>query len=99
MNDQSPITMQANAAVETPNASRYLQQLCKHFGHKCPVSFDEKAGIITFAMGTCRLAATDTTLELWLASHDQENLDRLKDVVASHLLRFAFREELAISWR
>ena len=36
----------SHAEVATANASRYLQQLCKHFGHKVEASFDEKAGIV-----------------------------------------------------
>jgi hypothetical protein len=37
MTDQSPAIQSSGKAV-TPEASRYLQQLCKHFQHKRPVS-------------------------------------------------------------
>lgn len=29
----------SRATVATPNASRYLQQVCTHFPHKRPVTF------------------------------------------------------------
>jgi uncharacterized protein len=37
-------------------------------------------------------------LTISLDSPSAEDLERLKDVVARHLLRFAFREELSIAW-
>jgi hypothetical protein len=97
MND----TTHASAAlVRTPKASGYLQQLCKHFGHKLPVGFDERAGRIEFPMGVCTLAAAPDagTLALHASAASAEDLARLEDVVARHLVRFAFREELEVTW-
>ena len=87
------------AEIATPNASRYLQQLCKHFAHKLPVSFDPHAGKIEFAVGECRLEASESILKISLISPDASQLERLKDVVVRHLVRFAFREELHVNWR
>jgi len=90
--------VQSLAKVETEKASRYLQQLCKHFQHKLAVTFDERAGEISFSSGTCRLAANDTLLTLAVTAPDAAHLAQLQDVVARHLLRFAFREEMKIDW-
>ena len=87
------------ADVETANASRYLQQLCKHFQHNLPVAFDPHAGRIEFSSGECRLQADDARVQLFLAAPDAEAMERLQDVVARHLLRFAFREDLKVDWR
>lgn len=89
----------STAAIPTEHASRYLQQLCKHFAHKLPVSFDPAAGSIGFDIGECRLQAEGGTLRLEAEAPDEARLARLKEVIASHLLRFAFREELTIDWR
>jgi hypothetical protein len=84
----------------TPNASRYLQQLCKHFGHKIPVEFSETAGTIQFPMGTASLTATDGTLRVDFALDDAENRDRARHVIDKHLQRFAFREGFeAMTWQ
>jgi hypothetical protein len=91
-------TARSVAAVQTVHASRYLQQLCKHFAHKLPVSFDPHAGQIEFSIGICRLAATDAALTLDLEAPDAGEMPQLQDVVVRHLVRFAFREELAIEW-
>ncbi|WP_343051871.1 DUF2218 domain-containing protein [Mycoplana rhizolycopersici] len=85
--------------IATEHASRYLQQLCKHFAHKRPVEFDSRSGHISFGVGDCRLSADDTVLRISLASPDQEQMAQLQDVVVRHLVRFAFREELGVTWR
>jgi len=87
------------AVVPTENASRYLQQLCKHFGHKIPVSFTPEHGECRFSCGTAKLDATDGQLRIAVEAPDAEQLAQTQDVVASHLVRFAFREEIEpISW-
>ena len=92
-------TLKSEAAIATEQASRYLQQLCKHFAHKRPVTFDEHAGEISFSVGDCRLKAQDNTLRLSLTAPNGENMEQLKDVVVRHLVRFAFREELQVDWQ
>lgn len=89
----------AHTEIPTTHASRYLQQLCKHFAHKLPVEFDPAEGKIPFGLGECRLAANDTRLRIDLTAPDAEQMPQLQDVVVRHLARFAFREELAIAWR
>ena len=106
MNDLTPPPADAaiagarsTAAVPTAAASRYLQQLCKHFAHKRPVEFDKLSGVIALSAGDCRLKAGDDALTLDLAAADAGSLLRLQETVERHLVRFAFREELRIDWR
>ncbi len=87
------------AYITTPNASKYLQQLCKHFAHKPPVTFDERSGQVTFTIGECDLSAEAGALKISLTAADNERMAQLRDVVARHLVRFAFREELIFNWR
>ena len=88
----------SEARVATASARRYLGQLCKHFRHKLPVTLDETTGGIAFPMGRCDVAAEDGALVLRASATTAEDLAKLEDVVARHLVRFAFREELAIDW-
>jgi hypothetical protein len=39
-------TAGSTAQIATPQAGRYLVQLCKHFQHKCPVTLDDASGHI-----------------------------------------------------
>jgi hypothetical protein len=87
----------ASARVVTAHASRYLQQLCKHWSHKFPVEFTAQNGRIELPTAVLILDADPEGLGLRLdTSGDQ--LARMEDVVAEHLNRFAFREELRFSW-
>lgn len=87
------------AEIATPQATRYLTQLCKHFAHRCPVMLGATSGQIAFNGGDCRLHADAGTLSLALAATDDGELLALQDVVARHLLRFAFREPMQVTWR
>lgn len=101
MNEQSPLFAgrQSKATIKTEKGSRYLQQLCKHFGHKIPVEFDAHSGQIAFPFGTCRLGASAGGLSVSCNAADEAQLTRLQEVIGSHLLRFAFREDLQIDWQ
>jgi hypothetical protein len=89
----------SKAVVPTEKASRYMQQLCKHFAHKLPVTFDEHAGSITFAIGECAMTADEKVLTITATSPGEAELEQLKDVIVRHLVRFAFREELPVEWQ
>lgn len=92
--------MISEAAVATPNASKYLQQLCKHWAHKFTVEFDPAAGRIDFGDGRrVDLSATPEALHVQVTTPDPAGIERLEQVVADHILRFAFREELAFAWQ
>lgn len=88
----------STADVQTSHASRYLGQLCKHFAHRIPASFDGDTGRIEFPAGLCLLQAQGDVLQLRLETADAGALDTLEDVVARHLERFAFRDTPAINW-
>ena len=84
----------------TQSGSRYLQQLCKHWGHKFKVDFDPAHGRIEFDPDTvCVLDADAEGLSIRLDAADSARAERMTGVVADHLKRFAFREELVVEWR
>jgi hypothetical protein len=89
---------QTTAIVPTQNASRYLQQLCKHFGHKVKVEFTPETGTVSLPFGTCQLSADAQQLVL-KASSKPSNLPKLERFLGDHLARFAFRENPTITWQ
>lgn len=89
----------AHASFQTENASRYLQQLCKHFAHKVEVAFDPAAGRVEFGIGQAELAAFPDRLEFVARSASSDGLTKTKSVLEDHIVRFAFREKLAgLDW-
>lgn len=89
----------SRADVATEHASRYLQQLCKHWAHKFPVEFDPHHGAIQLSLGRTVMDADDKALHIAVAAGDDAALERLETVVADHIKRFAFREELTFDWQ
>ena len=89
----------AKASVPTAKASKYLQQLCKHWSHKLDVDFSEQKGVVRFPSAVASLEATDDALLVTIEAEDSETVERMKGVVATHLDRFAFREApLRFDW-
>jgi hypothetical protein len=96
------VTSEARVATDL-SPRRYLGQLCKHFQHKLPVTFDEDFthGRIEFSVGVCELEADEgqNLLIMQAKAGSDADLARLEDVVARHLVRFAFRQELTVAWQ
>ena len=89
------------ARVPTHSASRYLQQLAKHWSHKMTVRFSEEEGEIDFPNGArMAMRADSETLDVVLTVPEGEDVARMREVVSSHLDRFAFREApLTFDWQ
>ncbi len=90
----------SEAQVPTASASRYLQQICKHWSHKFAVEFTPQNGRVPFSDDRfCDFLATDDTLTMRIQASDEATLERTQNVVVDHLKRFAFREDLGdIRW-
>jgi len=104
------MTIQSTAFVPTGNASRYLQQLCKHWAHSLAVEYTAEDAVVVFPRdsrganwpghATLKIQAAEEALECRLTASASEQLEALKGVVARHLDRFAFREgPLRFDWR
>ncbi len=89
----------ATGSATTENASKYLQQLCKHWSHKGQVKYDADAGTVSFDTGnSVDLKATPVALEVYASAGPRDDLDSWKAVISDHLKRFAFREEFELIW-
>ncbi len=88
----------SRAEVPTEHAVSYLKQLCRHWGHKFPVEFDDAHGKITLPKAYVTLMSSPATLSVYLEVADPADQERMEEVVAEHLQRFGFREPLAFQW-
>ncbi len=102
-------TYGATTRIATASASKYLQQLCKHWAHNLAVEFDTQHGRITFprdARGASwagdavvTFAADAEGLDCRIEASEAGQRDGLKGAVIRHLERFAFREApLGAEW-
>ena len=91
--------MQSHARLNTDKAARYMTQLAKHWSHRFEVTFDATSARIPLPLGTCLMRAEHDGLNVTVEAPILDSLSRLEDVVAEHLLRFAFREQVArLAW-
>ena len=103
------MTFTATARIPTTSASKYLQQVCKHWEHNLPVTFDTTHGQITFARDArgadwpadaiVTLDAEDDILVCTINASAEGQRNGLKGALERHIDRFAFREvPLAYNW-
>ena len=72
----------SQATIPTTSASRYLQQLCKHWSHKFAVEFTPQQGTIPFdATRRCMLDAAPDVLKLRIEAADDATFERTQGVV------------------
>jgi uncharacterized protein len=91
--------MMVSANVPTVNASKYMQQLCKHWSHKQEVELSEQSGVVRFPAAVVAFEARADELVVTIDGQEKDAVERMKGVVASHLDRFAFREApLKFEW-
>ncbi len=87
-----------HATLDTAHARKYLQQLCKHFAHKVNVDYDNARGRVEFPPGLCVMTADERLLSFFCQSEEEERLASVQTIIDSHILRFAWREELEVHW-
>ena len=85
--------------VRTESAARYVNRLCKHWGHKFEVELTPERGFIDFGDSNCELLAHPDHVLMILNSPDEDSLAHMQNVVADHLQRMANSESLEIAWQ
>lgn len=84
----------------TAHASRYLQQLAKHWAHRNVVTFDTEHADIALRGNRVQMQAEPDGLVVTLTTGPEGNPLRLRSVFEEHINRFAFREgELSFNWQ
>jgi len=89
-----------SARVVTPKADRYAKQLVSHLGRKLEFRTEGATSTAAIGTGTGQIVIADDASALTLIARgdDSETVARVEHVLASHLERFAQRDELAVEW-
>ena len=88
----------SRAEVSTANGVSLLRKLCHHWSHEHTVEFDNTHGKITLPNAYVTLIPGPAALSVYLETKDEVDQDRMEGVVARHLQRFGFGEELTFHW-
>lgn len=98
------MTTSSTARVSTSRPARYGKQLASHFSRKAEARWDgeEGRGAVTFpeelGWGELEMIAGENVLLLQLETRE-ERLDRLEEVMGTHLVRFGAHDELTVEWK
>lgn len=87
------------AEIATENPQRIMKRLSKHWAHKLEVKLEENNSTIELPIGQCQLICQSQLLQVKLESQTAEDLSKLQEVVADHLVRMANPEEIAVDWQ
>ena len=86
------------ARIDTEHGSRYMQQLCKHFAHKVAVDYDAEKARVELPPGLCMMSAEESCLSFFCESRETSGLLVMQSIIDEHLVKFAWREDIKISW-
>ena len=90
--------MISTATITTVEPARIILRLCKHWGHKFPVAYDDAQGRIELPMGVCLLRAGDGQLSVRLEAAPDADVAHFEQVVAEHAQRMARGESYVWDW-
>jgi hypothetical protein len=62
------------------------------------VEWSATHGTISFGWGRCTMQANPGTLTLRAEAPDEDNLERVQDLLADHVERFGSRDHLKVKW-
>lgn len=82
----------SSARFETPNGSKYMQQLFRHFAHKIEVEVDAHHGRATLGPGPLEMEADAGGLSVKVSAEDVRGIIEARYIVDKHLVVFAFRD-------
>ncbi len=91
--------IETTAVIRTEFASKYMQQLCKHFAHKVTAEYDAHKAFVELPPGPCRMNAEGDALMVHCQSESAKGVEVMQQIIESHIVKFAWREELDIAWQ
>ena len=90
--------MRAVASLRTPEAEALALRMRKHFAHKVPVELTDGVGRVRITAGDFELEPLGATLAVRASAPDEAALRRVREVVGSHLERFARDGAAVLAW-
>lgn len=84
----------SRTSVSLERPERYAKQLLHHLSHKAELQEDQ----LTFEFGVGRVITTETSVELEAYSDTDKMLEKIQNVLARHLLKFAKMQDQSVWW-
>ena len=91
--------LHSRADVITANPARYAKQIVSHLGRDEPFTTDGPTSTVQWDSATAGVVVGDGVLTLLAQAPDEAGVAFVEKVLGDHLLRFATREELTVTWQ
>lgn len=91
--------LRSRADVITANPARYAKQIVSHLGRNDPFTTDGNTSTVRWDTATAGVVVGDGVLSLLAEAPDEAGVAFVEKVLSDHLLRFATREELTVTWQ
>ncbi len=88
----------SQTTLTTEFGMSYLKRLCKHWSHRFETEIQESSGRVDFGEGKLVTFEAPTGELTITITAELSSLDKLEEVVAAHLERFATKETLRFDW-
>lgn len=89
----------STSIIKTSAGSSYIGKLCRHFAHKIKTEYTPTIGKAEFPAGICHMHANAEHLFVEIDANDSQGLAKIKGVLERHLVKFAYKEDLTITWQ
>lgn len=99
MTDTAQAPVVTTATITTVEPARIILRLCKHWGHKFPVSYDDTQGRVELPSALLLMRAGDGQLNFRVEAQPDADIARLEQVVADHAQRMARDETYTWDWQ
>ncbi len=98
MTDTRPAAA-ASATITTAEPARIILRLCKHWGHKFAVSYDDTQGRVELSSALLLMRVGEGQLTFRIEAQPGADIAVLQDVVADHAQRMARGETFTWHWQ
>ncbi|MBV2120574.1 MAG: DUF2218 domain-containing protein [Candidatus Thiodiazotropha sp. (ex Ctena orbiculata)] len=88
----------ASLTLRADKSHAYFDSLCKHFARKVDVARDGDSASVAFPMGECTMQVDNKLMCFVVHAQDQQALETLKTIVASHAVRYGELKDAPIDW-
>ncbi len=90
--------LSAKLQLKAVKSHAYFDSLCKHFGRKVEVAREEDAATVAFPMGDCYMSVVGETMLFTVKAETEEGLEKAKNVIESHALRYGELKNSEAIW-
>lgn len=90
--------LSAHLCLSCTKSRAYYDSLCKHFARKVEVTYIDDQARVHFPMGTCVMQVQGELMSFAAEAHDDAALEMVKQVIASHVVRYGELKDAKVVW-